>query len=117
MASIKENQLGKAAKRDYQMALNVLEGKKYKKNLDYYRMASLSKKLGDISRATQWFNIVLETEIDKKIRGAVFFHLAEIQIGFKQISQALLFLNQCLRLIPDHQKARQYLELYKPKNI
>lgn len=88
-------------------------GELYLSHSMLYRMASNLKKDGCLSFSERLFRDIAlaETEFihDDTYKGGACFHLGEILVTHNMITEAEGFFKRCLSMIPDHQKAREYL--------
>lgn len=106
--------INKANKRKYNRlnknAISVLKNVNNKTDSEIYKVASLYKEKELYCDAVVWFKKVLKNNPVRHIKGGVYFHLAEINFLQNKYSKASKLLKQCLKYIPNHGKALNYLE-------
>jgi len=86
--------------------------KKKKKDIDLYHIASLYKKLEDYKRSKKWFNKLIRNTKDNSLKGGAYFHLGEIELWEGNRKKAIQFFKECLIFMPEHKKAKFYIENY-----
>jgi TolA-binding protein len=94
----------------YSQSLPFLLYKKGKSGKDLYFIASLYKRLGDSSKAKQWFQKILKSNKGTYLHPGVYFHLGEISYLEKRYKSANTYFLKCRALNPLHQKCREFLE-------
>lgn len=102
---------GKAGK-----ALSILTNLKPREAEILYSMGSLYKEKTDFENAEKFYKKALRAhnkQQDKFCAGA-YFHLGEISLNSKKITQAIEYFGLCLKLYPTHQKASNYLAAINP---
>lgn len=80
--------------------------------LDCYSLGSLLKKLGNNHDSIRIFKALLSLnhELSGQMEGGVYFHLGENYLELNDKKTAIENFKKCLRFIPNHQKAREYLK-------
>lgn len=91
-------------------AIAVLKNSKNKSIEQLYRIASLYKEKQLYLEARKIFKKILKNSTASNIKGGACFHLGEMAFFEDDSSSALLFFKKCLKYIPGHSKALNYLE-------
>ncbi|MBN2143602.1 MAG: glycosyltransferase [Candidatus Aureabacteria bacterium] len=93
----------------YNKALKILKKIQNKNIVQLYRMASCYMRINDFKKTKELFGkIINKTTISRLISGS-YFHLGEVALEEKDLVQAKEYFNKCLALVPDHQKAKEYI--------
>ena len=90
-------------------ALDILQTKKQKSDVERYAIASLYKQLGNITKAKSWFNRIIMYSSEANLIPKSHFHMGECLLWQRQKEKARRHLLTCTRLLPCHQKAKKYL--------
>lgn len=93
-----------------QKGINVLVVSKNKTNDNVYRIASLYKEKKLYPQSKKWFHKLLKSKLSSNLKGGIYFHLGEIDFIQSDASSALKSFKNCLKYIPNHSKALNYLE-------
>jgi glycosyltransferase involved in cell wall biosynthesis len=94
----------------YHEAIKTLEEKQHKRDLDIYQIASLYKRISNFKAAKEKFYSLLEFVTHEPTVMGVYFHLAHIYHLEGENNKSKDFAVRCLRINPEHMKARQLLE-------
>jgi len=93
----------------YDKAIRLLLAQKSKGLYDTYYLASMYKKSGNFDESVRWFEQALAMKNSGMLHAGILFHLGELFLIKKETKKATKHFNECLRLCPDHAKARKYL--------
>ncbi|MBN2143428.1 MAG: glycosyltransferase family 4 protein [Candidatus Aureabacteria bacterium] len=96
-----------------QLGGKILKKRKNLNPLHAYRVLSLYKKSGLISKAEKGFKKLIGIIHDPNVLCGVYFHLGEIAFLHKDYLKSKQHLKKCVSLNPRHQKAKEYLFLFK----
>lgn len=101
----------------YQKVISILGQRKKKNHLEIYRLGSLYKRLGNHQEAYRWFGkLIKQFPLYTMLAGA-HFHLGELYLLDKDFTNARKMFKRCISVLPEHIKAREYLDtLNKEKN-
>lgn len=94
----------------FKKGLEILMAKQQKSGHDIYLISSTYKRLGEFTKAAEWFRQVTGNSRETNLRSAAFFHLGEICYKESRAGEAKEMFTRCLEICPEHKKARQYLE-------
>lgn len=108
----------------YFKLLSSIDGEKsvkIQKCLSYYNIASFLEKKNLLREAEGKFKKIIELLMlfnlreEKGLIGGAYFHLGCIRQRMGETEKARDYFKECLKLIPDHNKARENLETLKGK--
>ncbi|MCP4154100.1 MAG: tetratricopeptide repeat protein [bacterium] len=98
----------------YKKGIEVLKKREKKSHLETYRLASLYKKTKQYKEAIRLFKQLTRRYPLYTLLAGAFFHLGELYL-FEKKKEAKEMFEKCLSVMPEHSKAKEYLEELKRK--
>lgn len=91
----------------FRQSMKWIRARREKTDYDIYRLASLYKRLNRLGQAKRLFLRLLNAPLQYQYAGGVYFHLGEICYIEKRYEDAVMLLEKCLDIIPDHIQAKR----------